>query len=108
MKKMKKFLFIGAAVAFLTSCTTVYPVTATNNAIGGKVGTSETSMLFYFHKDVDVNYQVRGVGPIISTLSGGIVFNNDFGVIEAAEKGGLSKVATVDIEITNYFIFRKA
>jgi hypothetical protein len=94
MKKMKKLLFIGAVAAFVTSCTTVYPVTATNNPIGGKVGTSETSILF------------GAAGA--TNLGFGLVTNSDYGVIEAAKKGGINKVATVDIEVTDYIVFRKA
>lgn len=94
MKNIKKLTLVGLSALVLSSCSTIMPVTATNNPIGSKVGKSETSILF-------------GVaGP--SNLSSGLVFNKDYGVIEAAKKGNIERVATVDIKVTNYIIFQKA
>ena len=91
---MKKLAFTGLAALILSSCSTIYPYTASNNAIGSKVGISKTSILFGAASG--------------TTLSSGLVLNKDYGVIEAAENGGIEKVATVDIKVTNYIIFQKA
>lgn len=95
MKSLNKILAIVGIVAFISSCTTIYPVTATNNPIGSKTGSSKTGILF------------GGAGGN-GYLSYGITLNGDYGVIEAAEKGNIEKVATVDIKATNYIIFTKA
>ena len=95
MKNIIKNAFvIVAASTLMFSCTTVLPVTATNNAIGDKVGRSSTTILFGFASG--------------QNLGTGIVLNKNYGVIEAAKKGGLSEVATVDIKVTNYILFEKA
>lgn len=94
MKNMKKFFAIAVLGLTFASCSVTYPYTATNNPIGSKTGTSETVMLF-------------GVASG-TTLSSGLVFNSNYGVIEAARNGGLNKVATVDVKVTNYYIFQKA
>jgi hypothetical protein len=91
---MKKLAFTGLAALLLSSCSTIFPYTATNNAIGSKVGISKTTQLFG--------------GASGMTLSSGLVLNKDYGVIEAAENGGLTTIATVDIKVTNYIIFQKA
>lgn len=95
MKNIMKIALVGLSVAVLGSCTTIYPVTATNNPIGSKTGTSQTSILF---------------GPPASgaNLGSGLVFNSDYGVIEATKNGSIERVATVDIKVTNYYIFQKA
>lgn len=90
MKKFTKIiagLVVGLAMA---SCATVSPVTATNNPIGDKVGKSETTCVFY-----------------IGGLSSGLVMNKNYGVVEAAKKGGITKIATVDLEVKNYVFFTK-
>ncbi|MFT6717235.1 MAG: hypothetical protein ACJA0Q_001886 [Saprospiraceae bacterium] len=92
MKNLKSLTLI-AVIALLSSCSLTMPYAATNNAIGSKRGTSETIML-----------GTAGAG----ILSSGIVFNKDYGVLEAIKKGGLTTVATVDIKVTDYLLFKKA
>lgn len=94
MKSLNKILAIVGIVAFISSCTTIYPVTATNNPIGSKTGSSKTAIL--------------GTAGGNGGLGLGLVFNGDYGVIEAAENGNIEKVATVDIKVTDYIIFTKA
>lgn len=100
---MKKTLLnsLGAleiALAF-SSCSVTNPLTATNNPIGDKVGTSKNSCLF--------GANTYGAGPGLAT-SYGICFNTkDYGIYEAAKAGGISKVATVDLKTTNYLFFTK-
>lgn len=94
MKLRNKLLLVIAFGLTVTSCSTIIPVTATNNTIGDKVGTSKTSILF-------------GAANR-SNLGAGLVFNKDYGVVDAVKKGNIEKVATVDLKVTNYIIFTKA
>ena len=94
MKKIKQIAIVGLSSLLLSACSTIIPVTATNNPIGSKVGKSATTMFF------------GGANSL--SLSSGIVTNKNYGVIEAAEKGNIERIATVDIKITNLYIFSKA
>lgn len=93
MKNLKKILSVACLTAIISSCTTIYPVTATNNSLGGKTGTSQTGILGH-----------AGYGD----LGTGLVLNGDYGVIEAAENGNIEHVGSVDLKVTNYYIFTKA
>lgn len=94
MKKIKNIALIGLLSVFMASCSITYPYTAANNSIGGKKGVSETVILF----------GAAGYG----NLGVGLVLNKDYGVIDAVKNGGINKVATVDIKVTNYVFFQKA
>ena len=74
----------------LASCSTISPISATNNTIGEKTGKSESVCLFYF-----------------GGMSSGIVLNEDYGIQEAVKNGGINKVATVDLEVKSYILFTK-
>lgn len=87
-------MLVALAAVILSSCSTVMPYTATNNAIGSKKGTSSTAILF-------------GMAGT-NNLGVGLVFNKDYGVIDAVKDGGITTVATVDIKVTNYILFQKA
>lgn len=87
---MKKIILSGIAVATLASCSMTTPVTATNNPIGNKTGKSETTCVFY-----------------AGGLSSGIVTNKNYGIAEAAKKGKITKIATVDLKVKNYIFFTK-
>ncbi|MDA7803121.1 TRL-like family protein [Crocinitomix sp.] len=87
MKKLISAFIIGLVAV---SCSTVMPITATNNEIGDKVGESSTSCIF-------------GVGGI----SSGLVTNKNYGVQEAAKNGGLTTIATVDLKVQNFLFFTK-
>lgn len=93
---MRKIYMIaaGAVLVALQSCSITRPYTATNNAIGSKVGKSETTIVF-------------GNSSGKNLAAGLIVTNKKFGVIQAAKKGNIDKVATVDVKTTNYVIFQK-
>lgn len=72
---MKKILFISAIFLMgFTSCTMVYPGMATK-ASSIKTGKAEKKVWFGIYKDIDV-----GIGA-------------------AVKKGGLTKIATVDIGV---------
>lgn len=87
-------LAAGAALVALQSCSITRPYTATNNPIGSKVGTSETTLIF-------------GSSAGTNLEAGLISTNKKFGVIQAARKGKINKVATVDVKTTNFVIFQK-
>lgn len=85
MKKIYTLVSVIAAAAILTSCSVTVPVTASAAPIGGKVGTSETTVLF-----------------------GSWFLNKDYGVAEAAKNGKIKGgVATVDLKVTNFVFFTK-
>ena len=88
---MKKLIFAFALAGVITSCSTTYPLAATNNPIGSKVGTSTTGSL----------------GPGFNGMPAGLVFNGKFGVQDAVKNGKISSIASVDIKVTNYVFFSK-
>lgn len=91
---MKKYILGAVAVAAMASCSITRPYTATNNPIGSKVGKSSTTVILG--------------GSAGSNLAAGlIVTNGTFGVIEAAKKGKIEKIATVDVKTTNFYVFQK-
>ena len=58
------------------------------------IGKSETKIIF-------------GASQGDQLAVGLIVTNKNFGVIEAAKKGKIDKIATVDVKTTNFYIFQK-
>lgn len=94
MKNLKNITFIATLAIIFASCSVTYPYTATNNPIGSKRGVSKTTIIFG--------------GANEHNLGAGIVTNKNYGVIEAAKKGKVDKIATVDIKVTNLILFRKA
>lgn len=95
MKNLKSIILSISTVAFMASCSLTSPVTATSNPIGSKEGRSSTMLI----GGALAGYGQLGVG-MIST-------NGNYGVIEAAKKGGINKIGSVDIKVTNYIIFKK-
>ncbi len=87
------YLAIAGAALFLASCSTIVPYTATNNPIGDSIGKSRTTLIF----------GAAGSG----NLEAGISTNKNFGVIEAAKKGNIERIATVDVKTTNFIVFQK-
>lgn len=90
MKKIKTLLFAGVVV-LATSCTVTRPYAVTNNAIGDAVGTSKTTLIFGSSAGMGLQ------SALYST-------NKNFGVIQAAKNGNLDKIATVDVQTSNYGI----
>jgi len=90
-----KYTFLGlVAAAFMASCSTTLPYAATNNPIGDKKGKSSTVILFGTATQAN--------------LGAGLVLNKNYGVIEAAKKGKITNLATVDLKVTNYGLWIKA
>jgi len=73
MKKIFIYIGIIGAIA-LSSCSSTYPGIATSNTIGSKTGVAERRVFL------------------------GLAFGHtDLGIATAAKKGGIAKVATVDV-----------
>lgn len=94
--KSIKLIIAGLGLFAFASCSTIMPYTATNNPIGSKVGRSETTVIFG-----------TGGGYGGSMEQGLISTNKNFGVIEAARKAYIDKVATVDVKVKNFIFFSK-
>lgn len=98
--KLINYIPMIAAAALFSSCSVTMPITATDNANAGKVGVATNSCLFYAPPVV--------VGAEFYQVSGGMCFNDKkYGIAEAARNGGINKVATVDLKVTDYIIFHK-
>lgn len=96
---MKKLLTIILAGCFMASCTVTTPVTATNNTIGSKVGTAEATCLFAL--------PIAGIGEGTNLSSGLVLGGDKYTISQAAKNGGISKIATVDVKIQNFYLFTK-
>ena len=101
MKKIKLILLSTVLTAFLASCSTIEPLTATNNSIGSKTGKASNSCLFGFPNGVAAETNLL-------VTSSGLCFNTKaYGIYEAAKNGGIEKVATVDVKRTWFLIYTK-
>lgn len=94
MKNLKYAILGVFATAMLASCSVTVPYAATNNPIGSKKGSSKTTILFG--------------GADRTNLGYGLVLNKDYGVIDAARKGKIENLATVDLKVTSFGFFVKA
>jgi hypothetical protein len=72
------------------------PYAVTNNTVGEKKGVSTTNLIFGQTGAWGGNIQAG----LFST-------NKNFGVIEAAKKGKIDKIGSVDVKTTNYIFFKK-
>lgn len=76
MKKIAAILSSAVVLAALSSCAVTVPVNATSNPVGSKVGEAKTTAVFgVFHFD-----------------------GGDASIREAAKKGGISTISTVDFQ----------
>lgn len=103
MKNLKLSL-AALIVACLTSCSITEPLYLTNNAIGSKVGKSSTGAILSGAGRSSTAY-----APLTGGVAQyhGLIFNHDFSIYDAAKKGGISKIATVDLRIDWYVLFTK-
>lgn len=96
MKKQYNLFVVFAFVALLvTSCTVTRPYLVTNNPIGKKKGTSSTTVIFG---------NGGTASPLLHLSSSGIRFNRTYGIVEAAKRGKITRVALVDLQYTNYLL----
>jgi hypothetical protein len=79
---MRFKIFIAAisvsVIALLSSCSITYPVAATSNPIGSKVGTAKATGFL-----------------------GILFFDADASIRTAAKNGGITKVSTVDVKYSS-------
>ncbi len=93
---MKKLIFSGVLAVVLTSCSVTLPYAVTNNTVGEKKGVSKTNLFF------------GQTGAWGGSIQAGLYSTNkNFGVIEAAKKGNIDVIGSVDIKTTNFFLFQK-
>ncbi len=78
LKKIKSITALVAVVAMMASCALTLPVNATSNPVGSKVGTAKATGYLGF-----------------------LFLGQDASIQKAAKKGGISKISTVDIKMTN-------
>jgi hypothetical protein len=76
MKKVTT-LAIACATALLASCSMTVPLCATGNPVGKKVGTAKATMVL------------------------GLCFGGDASIMTAANRGGITKISTVDVKKKN-------
>jgi hypothetical protein len=100
--KLKNLFIASVSAILLTSCAVTSPFKITNNEVGTKIGKSSTICLF----------SGGGTGRVATYngaagLYNGIMLNKNFGIVEAAKNGGISKIGAVDIKTTSYVFFVK-
>ncbi len=96
MKAMKKLIIACVAGITLSSCAATLPYAVTNNPVNCKKGVSTTNVIF------------GTSGAWGGSIQQGVYSTNKkFGVIEAAKKGKIETIGSVDIKTTNYLIFKK-
>ena len=81
MKKVKLSVIVAIVVfaTFMSSCSLTLPVTATSNAVGSKVGRAKANGYL-----------------------GIIYLDADASIRAAAKQGGITKISTVDIKVSNF------
>ena len=101
MKTLKNILLLSVVATLISSCTVTYPFMVTNNSLGTKIGRSKSVVIFSgsHAKTTKLGaYQTH-------TLYSGILLNKNFGIVEAAKKGGISKIGAVDYKVTSYLFY---
>ncbi|MDR1375039.1 MAG: TRL-like family protein [Treponema sp.] len=78
MKKIALVLLAVLAISLIAGCTITKPLDLTNNSVGSKIGESTGKVNFF----------------------GAFGANADFSLQTAAQNGGITKVATVDLKVT--------
>lgn len=100
--KLRNLFIASASTLLFASCAVTSPFKITNNEIGTKIGKSTTICLF----------SGGGSGRIVAYngaagLYNGIMLNKNFGIVEAAKNGKITKIGAVDIKTTSYVFFVK-
>jgi len=78
LKKLKTVFALATVVAMMSSCSLTFPVNATSNPVGKKVGTA------------------KATGYL-----GILFFNADASIKKAAKQGGITKISTVDVKYSS-------
>jgi hypothetical protein len=91
--KIKNIIGVSLVSLIFTSCAVTSPMSVTNNLVGSKIGVSKTICL-------------GGAPGSGKTQYHGIILNNNFGIVEAAKNGKISKIGAIDVKVTNYIFFQ--
>jgi len=78
LKRVKQIFAVLSVAAVLTSCSITFPVGATSNEVGKKVGTAKATGFFHI-----------------------FFFNADASIKSAAKNGGITKISTVDVKYSD-------
>ncbi|MBT3423073.1 hypothetical protein HON01_04250 [Candidatus Woesearchaeota archaeon] len=101
MKKIHNIIAIMIIAFLAVSCSVTTPLTATDNPIGSKRGTVSNTCLF----GGSVALQAPGNMKLTSS---GLCFNTEkYSIYDAADEGGISRVATVDLKIKNFYLWQE-
>lgn len=92
-------LAFTAIVTGLASCGFTRPYAVTNNPVGSKVGKSSTKVILGGGAGMAASSIYAGYSSV------GIRFNPNYGIIDAAKKGKITKIATVDLKYVNYILW---
>lgn len=105
MKQLKLLLALGVISYMAASCSSTVPLTATENEVGEKTGTSSnTCLATWGGYSAAARYQGAGTGQMPTSY--GLCFNSEeYGIHDAAQSAGIEKVATVDLKTTWYVLW---
>lgn len=98
---MKNLFLIVTTALLFSSCAVTTPFLITNNPIGKKTGTSSTICLFAPPQ------APFSIASQLSRYYHGLMLNKDFGIVEAAKNGGITKIGAIDLKVTSYIFFKK-
>ncbi len=99
--KLKSILFASVSAVILSSCAVTTPFAITNNEVGSKTGTSKTKCYF---TGMGAKSALAPINPY-GYMYNGIMSNKNFGIVEAAKNGKITKIGAVDIKITSHFFY---
>ncbi len=101
--KLKQIFIISLGVILFSSCAVTVPFAVTNNTVGKKTGVSST-LCFFTGMGAGGTRVLPHSGAL---LYHGIMSNSNFGIVEAAKKGKIDKIGSVDLKTTSYLFFIK-
>ena len=97
---MRKLIaFGGLVLTVLWSCSITRPFAITSNEIGDKVGKVSCTCIG--------TPPPESIKPPVAAAGVLCFGTNNFSIFHAARKAGITRVATVDLKITNYVFFTK-
>ncbi len=96
---MKKTMVLGMITLLLSACSVTKPFAITSNEITDKEGRVSCTCIGSPPANV--------INPPVAAQGWLCFGTNDFSIFHAARKAGITRVATVDLKITNYLFFTK-
>lgn len=101
--KLKQLLIVSLGIILFSSCAVTVPFAVTNNTVGKKTGVS-TTLCFFTGMGAGGTRIMAHTGNLMYQ---GIMSNSNFGIVEAAKKGKIDKIGSVDLKTTAYVFFVK-